>query len=318
MAEALQTPHGMGDLEIVVVVVAAPQTLMQFVVGDGVEHLGVGPAAVVAVDDLAHQPELGLHLVGNAAQALHEIEVQHVGSVQTDAVNIELIHPEADGVEMVVLHLGVALVQLDQQVEAAPVAVGKTIVVLVVAPEIHITEPVFIPGVLPVGFQVLEREEIPAHMVEHTVHDDFLAPGVATGHKFLKFLVGAKAAVHPAVINGIVAMGTALKQRTDINGRAADPCRVFCPGVQLFKSAGGGLAVVFVGTAAEPQRVNVIKYRVVIPSHCQSTAPLIRKSCCIQQLQYSTKCFVFKISNVRSLLHDVSLPPPELFCWRML
>ena len=28
---------GMGDLEIVVVVVAAPQTLMQFVVGDGVE-----------------------------------------------------------------------------------------------------------------------------------------------------------------------------------------------------------------------------------------------------------------------------------------
>ena len=39
MAQTLQTPHGMGDLEIVVVVVAAPQTLMQFVVGDGVEHL---------------------------------------------------------------------------------------------------------------------------------------------------------------------------------------------------------------------------------------------------------------------------------------
>ena len=37
VAEALQTPHGMGDLEIVVVVVATPQTLMQFVVGDGVE-----------------------------------------------------------------------------------------------------------------------------------------------------------------------------------------------------------------------------------------------------------------------------------------
>mgnify|MGYP007000008514 CR=1 FL=1 len=70
VAEALQTPHGMGDLEIVVVVVAAPQTLMQFVVGNGVEHLRVGPAAVVAVDDLAHQPELRLHLVGNAAQAL--------------------------------------------------------------------------------------------------------------------------------------------------------------------------------------------------------------------------------------------------------
>ena len=72
--------------------------LMQFVVGNGMEHLGVCPAAVVAVDDLAHQPELRLHLVGNAAQAPHEVEVQHVGSVQTDASISNSSPQEADGV----------------------------------------------------------------------------------------------------------------------------------------------------------------------------------------------------------------------------
>ncbi len=75
-------------------------------------------------------------------------------------------------------------------------------------------------------------------MVEHAVHDHLLAPGMAPGHKVLEFLVRAKAAVYQPVINGVVAMGTALEQRADINGRAADPCRVFCPGVQLLNAPG--------------------------------------------------------------------------------
>jgi hypothetical protein len=268
VAEALQTPHGMGDFEIVVVVVAAPQTLMQFVVGDRVEHLGVGPAAVVAMDDLAHQPELRLHLVGNAAQAPHEVEVQHVGSVQTDAVNIELIHPEADGVEVVVLHLGVALVQLDQQVEAAPVAVREAVVVLVVAPEIHVAEPVAVAGVLTVLLQLLEREEIAAHMVEHAVHDDLLAPLMAGGDKLLEFLIGAETPVYQPVVDGVIAVGTALEQRADIDRRTAKLCRVFCPRIQLFESPGDRLSVVFMRAAAQSQRIDVIEYRIVMPSHC--------------------------------------------------
>ena len=126
VAQPLQTAHGVGDLEIVVVVVAAPQALVQLIVGNRVEHFRVGPAAVIAVDDLAHQPELRLDLVGKAAQTLHKVEVQHIRCIQPDAVNVECIDPEADGIIMVVLHLGVALVQLDQQVEAAPVAIRKS------------------------------------------------------------------------------------------------------------------------------------------------------------------------------------------------
>ena len=280
VAQALQTAHGVRDLEIVVVVVAAPQALVQLVVGHRVEHFGVGPPAVIAVDDLAHQPELRLDLVGQAAQALHELEVQHVGCIQTDAVDVELADPEADRIVVVILHLGVALVQLDQQVEAAPVAVGKTIVVLVVAPEIHIAEPVLIPGVLAVRFQVLEGEEVAAHMVEHTVHDDFLAAGVAVGHKLPELFIRAQAAVHPAVVDGIVAVGAALKQRADINGRAAKVLiSVFGPGVQFCKGTGCGLAVVLMCAAAQPQRIDVIKYSVVIPSHRYSLSHSSSFSC---------------------------------------
>ena len=169
---------------------------------------------------------------------------------------------------MVVLHLGVALVQLDQQVEAAPVAIREAVVVLVVAPEVHIAEPVLIAGVLAVCLQVLEREEIAAHMVEHAVHDHLLAPGVALGHEVLELRVGAQAAVHQPIVDGVVAVGAALEQRADINGRAAEVfISVFGPCVQLFKGTGRGLAVVLVRTAAQSQRINVIKYSVVIPSH---------------------------------------------------
>ena len=150
---------------------------------------------------------------------------------------------------MVLLHLRVALVQLDQQVVAAPVAVGKAIVILVVAPEVHIAEPVLIAGVLAVRLQVLEGKEIAAHMVEHAVHDDPLPAGVAGRHKGLELLVGAKAAVHQTVVDGIVAVGAALEQRADVDGRAAKCCRVGCPCFQLCKSARGGLAVVFVRIA---------------------------------------------------------------------
>ena len=270
-AEPLQAAHGVCDLKIVVVVVAAPQALVQLIVGNGMEHFRVGPAAVIAVDDLAHQPELRLDLVGKAAQTLHKVEVQHIRCIQPDAVNVECIDPEADGIIMVVLHLGVALVQLDQQVEAAPVAVRKAVVVLVVAPEVHIAEPVLIAGILAVGLQVFEGKEIPAHMVEHTVHNDLLAPGVAVGHELPELLVGAQAAVHPAVIDGIIAVGAALEQRADINGRAAQVFGgVLGPGVQLCERARCGLAVVFVRTAAQAQRINVIKNCGIIPCHSYS------------------------------------------------
>ena len=240
---------------------------MELVVGHRVEGLGVGPAAVIPVDHLAHQPELGFQPVGEPAQVLHKAKVQHICGVQPDAVDVKLFHPEFHRVKVILLHLRVPLVQLDQQVVAAPVAIGEAVVVFVVAPEVHIAEPVLVAAALAMGFQVLKGEKAAAHMVEHAVHNHLLAPLVALGHKVGEFLVGAQPAVHQTVVDGVVAVGAALKQRADINSRAAQLIGVGRPGVQLFKGAGHSLPVVFVGAPAQAQRVNVIEYSAVVPSH---------------------------------------------------
>ena len=114
-------------------------------------------------------------------------------------------------------------------------------------------------------------------MVEHAVHDDLLAAGVAVGHELPELLVGAEAAVHPAVVDGIVAVGAALKQRADIDGRAADVCRVLCPVAQFFERPGHCLTVIFVCASAQSQRIDVIEYRIVIPSHCYYRSRLLQK-----------------------------------------
>ena len=116
--------------------------------------------------------------------------------------------------------------------------------------------------------QLLEREEIAAHMVEHAVHDDLLAPLMAGGDKLLEFLIGAETPVYQTVVDGVIAVGTALEQRADIDRRTAKLCRVFCPRIQLFESPGDRLSVVFMRAAAQSQRIDVIEYRIVIPSHC--------------------------------------------------
>ena len=85
--EAVQ---GMRDLEIVVVVVAAVERLVQGIVRHRVQHSGVHPALVFSVDHLSHQPEFRLDGVCQAPQRPHEVKVQHVGGVQAQPVDVEL------------------------------------------------------------------------------------------------------------------------------------------------------------------------------------------------------------------------------------
>ncbi len=103
----------------------------------------------------------------------------------------------------------------------------------------------------------------------------FWPPGVAAGHKVLELFVGAQAAVHPAVIDGIVAVGAALEQRADIDGRAAKALPRAAAHASSFANAPGvGLAVVFVRTAAQPQRIDVIKYLRSSYQAIDRTAPI--------------------------------------------
>ena len=81
-----------------------------------------------------------------------------------------------------------------------------------------------------------------------------------------KLFVGSETIIYPAVVYGLVAVALGLKQRTDIDRCASDLFGVIRPGFQLLKVM-SLLAVVFVGTAAKSQRINVIENGLILPCH---------------------------------------------------
>ena len=60
-ADGLETPDIMGYFEVIVVVVTGINAFVQLIIGDGMKHLIIHPSAVIAVNHLAHQPEIILH-----------------------------------------------------------------------------------------------------------------------------------------------------------------------------------------------------------------------------------------------------------------
>ena len=259
--------NGVGDLKVIVVVVPAVQGLVQGVVGDGVQGVLVCPAGVVPVDHLAHEPEVRLDLVGGAPQGLHELKIQHVGGVETDAVHVELADPEADHVTDIIPDGGVSLVELHQQVVAAPVVVGEAVVILVVAPEVHVAVPVPIGGGLPVGLQILERKEITPGVVEDAVKYDPDVLCVAGSDKVLQILVRAEAVVQKPVVGGLVAMPHGLEERADVEGGEARLLQLPDPGQQRVEPMHRLAVIVLPGGPGETQRINVVKYRFIVPCH---------------------------------------------------
>ena len=219
------------------------------------------------MDHLAHQPEIRLHLVGQTPQHLHKAEVQHVRRVQPQPVDVEVRHPAPDGVAKVALHLAVPLVQLHQKVVAAPVVVGKAVAVLVVAVKVHVAEPVPVGGLLPPLLQVLKGEKVPPHVVEYPVQHHPDAPAVAGRHQAAQIVIGAQAAVHSAVVGGVVAVAAGLEQRPDVEGAAPQGGHVVHPGQQGVQSVGRLAVVVPFRRSRQPQGVNMVKNGIVIPVH---------------------------------------------------
>jgi len=79
--DCLQAPHIVGNLKVVVVVVTRVESFVELVICDGMQHFRIDPAAVFAVDHLAHEPEIRLHGSGLGAHLLHESEIHDIGAV---------------------------------------------------------------------------------------------------------------------------------------------------------------------------------------------------------------------------------------------
>ena len=149
-AHFIQAFYRVGDLEIVVVIVPGVESLVQRIVCHCMQCISVYPAGIVAVDDLTHQPEFRFYIVGDGAQHMHVVKIEHICGIQTDTIHIECTDPEADHIADVVTHGGIVLIEFDEQVVTAPVVIAETVVVFIVSTKIHIAEPVAVRRTLTV------------------------------------------------------------------------------------------------------------------------------------------------------------------------
>ena len=118
------------------------------------------------MDDFAHQPEV-LFFGGCAcAHLLHEAEIQAVGAVETDAVDVEFVDPEVDDIKEIVADLLVLEIQVDE-------FVGESVVIAGVSAEPDSFVPSAVRGLFSFFLNVAEGKEFAAGVVEDTVYDDF-------------------------------------------------------------------------------------------------------------------------------------------------
>ena len=191
------------------------EALVAFVIRTAMEHVGVDPLVVVAVECLAEQEEVDADFLCLAAQAAEEVLFEAVGHVETQTVNAELFDPEVYAVQEVVDHGGVAEIQLDQGVMPLPTLVPETVVVGGVAVEVN-QEPVAVGRIPFPGAHVAERPKIPPDVVEYGVDDDLDSGGVTLLDKRAEVGVGAQAVVDTPIVAGIVAVGIAQEYRGQI------------------------------------------------------------------------------------------------------
>ena len=255
--------QAVADLKQVAVVEAGPQPLVAVVVGYRVAQLRPHPEVVIPAQDLAHQGEVGFQRLGKGPQALQIVGGEAVGHVQPQPVDPELLHPVPDGLELVLHHVRVVEVQLDQLAVSLPVFVPEAVAPVGVAVEVQI-EPVPIGAAPLLLLNVPKGPEAPAHMVEHPVQQD-PEPGVVSGAAHLsQVLVGPQAGVQPVVVPGVIAVAVTVKHRIEQDGVRPQPFDVLHP-VQQPQDAALGTPVVVRRRAAQAQGVDLIEDRLVKP-----------------------------------------------------
>ncbi len=221
-AHTIESLHRMGNFEIIVIVVSGIECFMQVIVRNRMECSLIDPADIIPMNHFSHQPKIGLHFVGRTSHRFHIGKIQHICSVQPYPVNIKFADPETDDITDIVPDRRVVLIQFYQKIVSAPILIGKSIVVFVISPEIHMAVPVPIGRIFSVLFDILKCKEISARMIENTVQYDTNALTVTLLHEGRQIFVGAKSAVQFFIICCFIAMAHRFKQWTDIESITAN------------------------------------------------------------------------------------------------
>ena len=224
------------------------------------------------MEGFAHEDEVRLKAVCEFPQLPQVIRGEAVGHVQPQPIDIELLHPGADGVELAAHHVRVAQVQLHQLVVALPGLVPEAVVIAGIAAEID-AEPVLVGAVPLLLLHVPEGPEAPAHVVEHAVQHH-PQPGLVEGAAdLLEVLAGPQAAVQPGIVPGVVAVLVAVKDGIE-EDRVRPRLLDMVDPVQYPQDTALLHAVVVLRRAAQAQGIDLVDYRFVKPHSVVSLSRL--------------------------------------------
>ena len=207
----LQIFNGMCNFKIVMVVMSAVQGFMQSIVCYTVQSIAVNPAAVIAVDDLSHEPEILFYFICCTAQGMHKVKIQDICSIQTNTINIKFRHPETDHITDIILYFRIALIQFYQKIISSPVFVGKAIIILCISTEIYIAIPVDIAGMFPIFPDIFKSKEITSGVIEDTIENHTDSFFMAGCYKIRKILIGSQAGIQFLIICSLISMSHAFE-----------------------------------------------------------------------------------------------------------
>ena len=243
------------------------EALVAFIVGNAVEHLRVCPAVVVAVDYLAHEPEIALFALAEASYPLEEVEVDAVGSVKADAVDAKGLYPVVDSVDDVVTDADIAEIEFYEVIVAVPAFIPEWVAAGTLTAEVEVLEPVAVARPLTLLLNIDELGKFPSYMVENAVKDDPDAVFVELVADEAEGIVVAETTVNGLVVNGIVAVLDRLENGSEVNGVNIHLLEMRYPVEHLVETVDHIASVIEFGCSAEAERVDVVDYGVVIPIH---------------------------------------------------
>ena len=210
-AHFIETLYGMSYFKIIVVVMTGIQSFVQMIVGNRVKSPFIDPAGIITMDHFAHQPEVRFHLICCVAQSLHKIKVQYIRRIQTNTVNIKFADPEANHIADIIFHFRITLIQFYKKIIAAPVFIGKTVIIFSISIKIHIAVPVAVTRLFSVGLNIFKCKKIAAGMIKYTVqnHPDTLS--VAFFYKVGQIFIRSQAAVQLLIVRSFITMSHRFK-----------------------------------------------------------------------------------------------------------
>ena len=270
------TVQRVRDLEHVPAVKARIEAFVALVVGARIEHAVVDDLVVVAVQGLADQGELGFELARDVVEPFHESAVEHVGDVEPEPVDAELVHPGAHAVEQVVDHSRVLQIELDELEVPLPALVPKAVAICRVALERDM-EPVLVGRIPALLLHIAKGPEAATHVVEDRIEHHADTALVESRADLGKIVVGAEASVDAAQVACVVSVRIGLEHRIQKNGTHMELSQVVGPigdlenGRTIARERSSRRLIdrrVLVCATAKAERIDLVERRFLEPHGC--------------------------------------------------